>query len=59
MRAEQVDAPGRRGRGGLMTPSVTRLAEEALGISGRSTRRHATGAVKAMRDVAEQEHLAM
>ena len=23
--AEQIDAPGRRGRGGLMTPSVTQL----------------------------------
>lgn len=28
--AEQIDAPGRRGRGGLMTPSVTQLVEEPM-----------------------------
>ena len=57
--AEQIDAPGRRGRGGLMTPSVTQLVEEAHGMSSRSIRRHAAGAIKAMREEAERGHLAM
>ncbi len=57
--AEQIDTPGRRGRGGLMTPSVTRLVEEAQGMSARSIRRHAGGAIKAMREEAERGHLAM
>ena len=57
--AEQIDAPGRRGRGVLMTPSVTQLVEEAHGVSSRSTRRHAAGAIKAMREKAERGHLAM
>ncbi len=57
--AEQIDAPGRRGRGGLMTPSVTQLVEEAHAMSSRSIRRHAAGAIKAMREEAERGHLAM
>jgi hypothetical protein len=57
--AEQIDAPGRRGRGGLMTPSVTQLVEEVHGMSARSIRRHAAGAIKAMREEAERGHLAM
>lgn len=57
--AEQIDAPGRRGRGGLMTPSVTQLVEEAHGMSSRSIRRHAAGAIKAMREEAARGHLAM
>jgi hypothetical protein len=57
--AEQVDAPGRRGRGGLMTPSVTQLVEEAHGMSSRSIRRHAAGAIKAIREEAERGHLAI
>jgi hypothetical protein len=57
--AEQIDAPGRRGRGGLMTPSVTQLVEEAHGMSSRSIRRHAAGAIKAMREEAGRGHLAM
>lgn len=57
--AEQIGAPGRRGRGGLMTPSVTQLVEEAHGMSARSIRRHAAGAIKAMWEEAERGHLAM
>jgi hypothetical protein len=57
--AEQIDAPGRRGRGGLMTPSVTQLVEEAHGMPSHSIRRHAAGAIKAMREQAERGHLAM
>lgn len=57
--AEQIDAPGRRGRGGLMTPSVTQLVEEAHGMSSRSIRRHAVGAIKAMREEAGRGRLAM
>jgi len=34
--AEQIDAPGRRGRGGLMTPLVTQLVEETHGMSVKS-----------------------
>jgi hypothetical protein len=57
--AEQIDAPGRRGRGGLMTPSVTQLVEEVHAMSSRSIRRHAAGAIKAIREEAERGHLAM
>lgn len=57
--AEQIDAPGHRGRGGLMTPSVTQLVEQAHGMSSRSIRRHAAGAIEAMREEAERGHLAM
>jgi hypothetical protein len=57
--AEQIDAPGRRGRGELMTPSVTQLVEEAHGMPSHSIRRHAAGAIKAMREQAERGHLAM
>jgi hypothetical protein len=47
--AELADAPGRRGRGGLTTPSVTQMVEEAHGMSSRSIRRHVSQAVKAIR----------
>lgn len=57
--AEQIDAPGRRGRGGLMTPSVTQLVEEAHAMSSRSIRRRASGAITAIREEAERGHLAM
>jgi hypothetical protein len=57
--AEQIDAPGRRGQGGLMAPSVTQLVEEAHGMSSRSIRRHAAGAIKAMREEVERGRLAM
>ncbi|MDQ6934374.1 MAG: hypothetical protein M3130_03665 [Actinomycetota bacterium] len=57
--AEQIDAPGRRGRGGLMTPSVTQLVEDAHAMSSRSIRRHAAGAVEAIRQEAQGGHLAM
>jgi hypothetical protein len=57
--AEQIDAPGRRGRGGLMTPSVTQLVEDAHAMSSRSIRRHAAGAVEAIRQEAERGHPAM
>lgn len=50
--AEQVGAAGRRGRGGLMTPSVTRLVEEAHGMSARSVRRHAADAIRTIQEVA-------
>ncbi len=57
--AEQIHAPGRRGRGGLMTPSVTQLVEGARAMSSRSIRRRAAGAMKAIREEAEHGHLAM
>ncbi len=57
--AEQIDAPGRRGRGGLMTPSVTQLVKEAQAMSSRSIRRRAAGAIKAIREEAEHGRLAM
>lgn len=47
--AESADAPGGRGRGGLTTPSVTQMVEEAHGMSSRSIRRHVAHAVKAIR----------
>jgi len=57
--AEQIDAPGRRGRGGLMTPSVTQLVEGAHSMSSRSIRRRAARAIKAIREEAEHGHLAI
>jgi len=42
---------------GLMTPSVTHLVEEVHAMSSRSIRRHAAGAIKAMREVVERGHL--
>lgn len=57
--AEQIDAPGRRGRGGLMTPSVTQLVEEAHAMSSRSIRRHAAGALTAIRSEVERGGLAI
>ncbi len=57
--AEQIDAPGRRGRGGLMTPSVTQMVEESHAMSSRSIRRHAAGAIQAIREEAEHGHLAL
>lgn len=57
--AEHLDAPGRRGRGGLMTPSVTQMVEEAHALSSRSIRRHASGAIRALREEAERARTAM
>lgn len=57
--AEQIDAPGRRGRGGLMTPSVTQMVEEAHALSSRSIRRHASGAIRTLREEAERGRTAM
>ena len=57
--AEHLDAPGRRGRGGLMTPSVTQMVEEAHALSSRSIRRHASGAIRALREEAERGRTAM
>lgn len=57
--AERIDAPGRRGRGGLMTPSVTQMVEESHAMSSRSVRRHAAGAITALREEAERGPLAM
>lgn len=49
----------RRGRGGLMTPSVTQVVEESHSTSSRSIRRQAAGAIKAIREEAERGHLTM
>lgn len=57
--AEHLEAPGRRGRGGLMTPSVTQMVEEAHALSSRSIRRHASGAIRALREEAERGRTAM
>lgn len=51
--AANTRAPGRRGRGGLMTPSVTQMVEESHAMSSRSVRRHASSAIKALQDEAE------
>ncbi len=42
-----------------MTPSVTQLVEEAHAMSYRSIRRHAAGAIKAIREEVERGHLAL
>jgi len=42
-----------------MTPSVTQLVEEAHAMSSRSIRRHAAGAIKAIREEVERGHLAL
>lgn len=46
--AASLHAPGRRGRGGLMTPSVTQIVEESHAMSSRSVRRHASDAINAL-----------
>lgn len=50
--AERIDAPGRRGRGGLMTPSVTQMVEEAHAMASRTIRRRAASAIDAVGEVA-------
>lgn len=50
--AEGIDAPGRRGRGGLMTPSVTQMVEEAHAMASRTIRRRAASAIEAVGEVA-------
>lgn len=57
--AEQIDAPARRGRGGLMTPSVTQLVEETHAMSSRSIRRNAADAIKAIQHEAARGRFAM
>lgn len=57
--AEQIDAPGRRGRGGLMTPSVTQRVEEAHAMACRTIRRRAYSAIKAVAEVARTGGLAI
>lgn len=57
--AASTRAPGRRGRGGLMTPSVTQMVEESHAMSSRSVRRHASSAIKALQEEAEFGRLAM
>ena len=42
-----------------MTPSVTQMVEESHAMSSRSVRRHAAGAIKALREEAERGLLAM
>lgn len=50
--AESTHAPDRRGRGGLMTPSVTQMVEESHAMSSRSVRRHASSAIQALQEEA-------
>lgn len=57
--AEHLGAPGRRGCGGLMTPSVTQMVEGVHAMSSRSIRRHASEAITALREEAERRGLAM
>ncbi len=57
--AKLIDALGRRGRGGLMAPSVTQLVEESCTLSSRSIRRHAAAAVKALQEEAASGCLAI
>lgn len=52
--AEHLGAPGRRGCGGLMTPSVTQMVEDVHAMSSRSIRRHASEAITALREEADQ-----
>lgn len=57
--AERVDAPGRRGRGGLMTPSVTQMVEEAHAMASRTIRRRAASAIESVGEVARFGGLAI
>lgn len=57
--AERIDAPGRRGRGGLMTPSVTQMVEEAHATASRTIRRRAASAIEAVGEVARIGGLAI
>lgn len=56
--AEQVDAPRRRGRAGLTTPSVTQMVEESHAMASRTVRRRASAAIKALGEVARNGELA-
>ncbi len=57
--AASTRAPARRGRSGLMTPSVTQMVEESHAMSSRSVRRHASSAIKALQKEAENGRPAM
>lgn len=57
--AERIYAPGRRGRGGLMTPSVTQMVEEAHAMASRTIRRRAASAIEAVGEVARIGGLAI
>lgn len=57
--AQQVGAPGRRGRAGLTTPSVAQMVQDAHAMAPRTIRRHASQALDALGEVARQSGLAI
>ena len=57
--ANIADAPLRRGRAGLTTPSVAQLVSEDHALAARTIRRHAADALDRLAEVAGQGRLAL
>ncbi len=57
--ANLADAPLRRGRAGLTTPSVAQLVSEDHALAARKIRRHAANALDRLGEVARQGGLAL
>jgi hypothetical protein len=57
--ANLADAPLRRGRAGLTTPSVAQLVSEEHALAARTIRRHAANALDRLGEVARQGGLAL
>jgi hypothetical protein len=57
--ANLADAPLRRGRAGLTTPSVAQLVSEDHALAARTIRRHAANALDRLGEVARQGGLAL
>lgn len=57
--ANLADAPLRRGRAGLTTPSVAQLVSEDRALAARTIRRHAANALDRLGEVARQGGLAL
>jgi len=57
--ANIADAPLRRGRAGLTTPSVAQLVSEDHALAARTIRRHAADALDRLGEVARQGRLAL
>jgi hypothetical protein len=57
--ANLADAPLRRGRAGLTTPSVAQLVSEDHALAARTIRRHAADALDRLGEVARQGGLAL
>lgn len=57
--ANLADAPLRRGRAGLTTPSVAQLVSDDYALAARTIRRHAANALDRLGEVARQDGLAL